>query len=159
MNVERLTTSRKWEDAQNDLNNELGYSHIWKRLNAIEDILGDDYDIDHLRELVEADRDGRFILTKCKTGDTMFVVGNKKIIKTKVREICFNDVFELIYLVEFKCDNLCDGCPFHSHSQFLEEEWECEGVYGDVFVKQSDFCKTVFLTREAAEEALKGEQE
>ena len=29
------------------------------RLAAIEDILGDDYDLDHLRDLVEADRDGR----------------------------------------------------------------------------------------------------
>lgn len=29
------------------------------RLAAIEDILGDDYDLDRLRELVEADRDGR----------------------------------------------------------------------------------------------------
>ena len=51
--MERLTTSRKWEDTQNDLKNELGYSHIWKRLNAIENILGDDYDLDRLRELVE----------------------------------------------------------------------------------------------------------
>lgn len=158
MNVERLTTSRKWEEAKEDLRNELGYSHIWKRLNAIEDILGDDYDLARLRELAEADRGGRFILTKCKTGDTIFVVGNKKIIKTKVREICFNDVFELIYLVEFKCDNMCDGCPFHLRSPFLDEEMACEGDYGAVFVKQSDFCKTVFLSREAAEEALKGEQ-
>lgn len=29
------------------------------RLSDIEDILGDDYDLDRLRELVEADRDGR----------------------------------------------------------------------------------------------------
>ena len=36
------------------------------RLAAIEDILGDDYDLDRLRELVEADRDGRFvIITRC----------------------------------------------------------------------------------------------
>ena len=30
-----------------------------ERLAAIEDILGDDYDLDRLRELVEADREGR----------------------------------------------------------------------------------------------------
>ena len=34
-------------------------SDAFDRLSAIEDILGDDYDLDHLRELVEADRDGR----------------------------------------------------------------------------------------------------
>nr|DAJ24990.1 MAG TPA: hypothetical protein [Caudoviricetes sp.] len=32
------------------------------RLAAIEDILGDDYDLDRLRELVEADRDGRCVV-------------------------------------------------------------------------------------------------
>lgn len=32
------------------------------RLAAIEDILGDDYDLDRLRELVEADRDGRCVI-------------------------------------------------------------------------------------------------
>ena len=42
--------------------NEYGYSHIWNRLREIEDILGDDYDLDRLRELVEADRDGRCVV-------------------------------------------------------------------------------------------------
>lgn len=32
------------------------------RLAAIEDILGDEYDLDHLRELVEADREGRCVV-------------------------------------------------------------------------------------------------
>ena len=32
---------------------------LWERLSSIEDILGDDYDLDRLRELVEADRGGR----------------------------------------------------------------------------------------------------
>lgn len=34
-------------------------SKRYDRLAAIEDILGDNYDLDQLRELVEADRDGR----------------------------------------------------------------------------------------------------
>lgn len=32
------------------------------RLGTIEGILGDNYDLDHLRELVEADRDGRCVV-------------------------------------------------------------------------------------------------
>ncbi len=32
------------------------------RLAAIEDILGDNYDLDHLRKLVEADREGRCVV-------------------------------------------------------------------------------------------------
>lgn len=33
------------------------------RLSAIEDILGDEYDLDRLRELVQADREGRCVVT------------------------------------------------------------------------------------------------
>lgn len=35
---------------------------IVNRLGYIEDILGDDYDLGHLRDLVEADKDGRCVV-------------------------------------------------------------------------------------------------
>ena len=35
---------------------------IVRRLAAIEDILGDEYDLDRLRELAQADRDGRCVV-------------------------------------------------------------------------------------------------
>ena len=57
--MERLTLRRTWEEARKDLRNELGYSHIWERLNQIEDILGDTYDLDQLRELVEENKKSR----------------------------------------------------------------------------------------------------
>lgn len=57
--MERLTSKRTWTEASNDLKNEMGYSHIWKRLNEIENILGDGYDLGRLQELVEADKAGR----------------------------------------------------------------------------------------------------
>lgn len=38
------------------------YFKAFKRLADIEDILGDDYDLDHLRNLVKADRDGRCVV-------------------------------------------------------------------------------------------------
>lgn len=44
--MERLTSKRSWEEAGKELGQECGYSHIWKRLNQIEDILGDTYDLD-----------------------------------------------------------------------------------------------------------------
>lgn len=34
----------------------------WERLKAIEDILGDEYDLDRLRELVQADREGQCVV-------------------------------------------------------------------------------------------------
>lgn len=60
--MERLTTKREWKEAKEDLANEYGYSHIWNRLREIEDILGDDYNLDRLREIVKADRDGRCVV-------------------------------------------------------------------------------------------------
>ena len=36
------------------------------RLAAIEEILGDDYDLDRLKELVEVDREGRCVVFPCK---------------------------------------------------------------------------------------------
>ena len=43
-----------------------------KRLSEIEDILGDTYDLDRLRELVQADREGRCVVLPCKAGDTFY---------------------------------------------------------------------------------------
>lgn len=131
----------------------------YDRLAVIEDILGDDYDLDRLRELVEADREGRCAITQCKFGGTVYVVGSKKIVDARIQEIYLDDVPELIYLVDFTCDNSCEGCPFNSWSQSWEGEWECGGEYGDGAIKQSDFGRNVFLSREAAEAALKAREQ
>lgn len=45
---------------------------VINRLAAIEDILGNTYDIDRLRELVEADRDGRCVVLPFKPHKTMW---------------------------------------------------------------------------------------
>lgn len=41
---------------------------IIRRLCSIEDILGDEYDLDRLKELVEADKDGRCVVLPVKPG-------------------------------------------------------------------------------------------
>ena len=51
--MKRLTSKRTWNEAKQDLVHELEYQYIWERLNEIENILGDEYDIEHLKELVE----------------------------------------------------------------------------------------------------------
>ena len=40
-------------------------AELWARLKAIEDILGDDYDLDRLKEMVAADRDGKLHIGRC----------------------------------------------------------------------------------------------
>ena len=52
---------------------------LFDRLGAIEDILGDDYDLDRLRELVEADKDGRCVVQEYKSGDPIWVVERDEI--------------------------------------------------------------------------------
>lgn len=66
MKLERLTSKRGWIEAGKDLRNEYGYSHIWRRLKQIEDILGDTYDLDWLLKLLEADKAGRCVVLPCK---------------------------------------------------------------------------------------------
>lgn len=46
------------------------------RPSSIEDILGDDYDLERLRVLVEADRDGRCKVLPVKEGTPVFYVLN-----------------------------------------------------------------------------------
>lgn len=46
---------------------------LYYRLSQIEDILGDKYDLDRLRELVEADREMRFFLLPCTLGDRLLL--------------------------------------------------------------------------------------
>lgn len=58
--MERITSKITWNKAKDALVHEMGYSHIWKRLNEIENILGDDYDLEYLKELVEKDRNSAF---------------------------------------------------------------------------------------------------
>lgn len=49
------------------------------RLARIEDILGDEYDLDRLKELVEADKDGRCVVLPCKIGDICYWIVDKGI--------------------------------------------------------------------------------
>ena len=60
--MKRLTEKREypltmsmWGGNSKDLN-------VYNRLAKIEDILGDNYDLDHLRKLVRADREGRCVV-------------------------------------------------------------------------------------------------
>lgn len=53
----------------------------YQRLSAIEDILGDDYDLDRLEKLVQADRGGRCAVTPCKQGDIVYLITEPQNVK------------------------------------------------------------------------------
>ena len=93
--------------------------------------------IDRLRELAKADREGRCVVLPCKVGDTLYdiyeAMGNGT---GEIRELKVNDI--------------------RIHLDKRSKEWLIAGGY---YFSLSDFGKTVFLTREDAQAALRREQE
>lgn len=136
--MERLTTARQWCEAKNDLKNELGYSHIWCRLNAIENILGEKYDLSRLRDLVQADRDGRCVIYPkegvLNKGDRVWYVD----IESGVLES--GTVFAVEYK-DGKLDSFSVNFDSGDFDEFLGIAWE----------------DCIFGSKKSAEEALKGE--
>lgn len=70
------------------------YSDMEERLMDIEDILGDEYDLDRLRALTKADREERIFISPVKIGDTVYYItglyGN--LVKpATVEEVYFGD--------------------------------------------------------------------
>lgn len=105
----------------------------------------DDYDLDRLRELVEADRDGRCVVLWAKHGTKVF----------EIAKTCTAGGYE----EKFKffpdcsdCESCCEKCDASNavKERLLFSYYELKG-------KPEGLGKTVFLTREAAEAALKGE--
>lgn len=103
------------------------------RLKEIEDILGDDYDLERLKELVEADREGRCGVLPCKLHDKVFFVENGCVKETEV------DSFH----------NWTSGhWKISTHTDRMFDHWKSYEI------DFSGINKTVFLAREEAEAAL-----
>lgn len=101
-----------------------------KELNAeLEDV-----PIDRLRELVQADKEGRCVVLPCKVGDTVwYLTGSQSSYFDRVKS-------------ERVAGFYWDGLRFHIR---LRDFHGNHGTYGY-------FGKTIFLTREEAEAALRG---
>lgn len=112
-----------------------GMDDIIDRLADIEDILGDGYDLDRLRELLEADRDGRCVVLPCKIGYPVW----------RVYDDC-----------EFPGDcgtkQKCKGCEYRNI--FAEEQAFCMSMLS----QNGKLGHPYYTSLEAAEAALKGEQ-
>lgn len=96
----------------------------YQRLSAIEDILGDDYDLDRLKELVQADREGRCVLLPCKVGDKLY-----KISENSVKEV-------VVQSIVFMLSHTVNHLTVHVANE--------RGAMTEIETK--DFGKTVFLT-------------
>ena len=114
---------------------ELKLSMMGKAISEITEFEG--LPIDRIRELAEADKDGRCVVLPCKVGDTVWIVGAvRKLYSAKVRT--------------FFCGHpstVCGSDPYgHIH---MIRTTECD-------IPVQEFGKTVFLSREEAEKALRG---
>lgn len=105
---------------------------VMSRLAAIEDILGDEYDLGKLMELVQAKRKGRCIVLPCKKGDTVWrIVHDAAPHITKDR---------------------CTDIKYENRDIWVH-------LIGDRVMGGWNFGKLLFLTREDAEAALRREQD
>ena len=102
---------------------------IDNRLAAIEDILGDEYDLDRLRELAQADREGRCVVLPAKPDQTIYQWRKG------------------------------DDCPSVSRLDGVQINADGEITYPiwNGYLIPEDFDKTVFFTR--VEAALRREQD
>lgn len=112
------------------------------RLKLVEDILGDDYDLDRLRKLVEEDRAGRCVVLPCEVGDSVWVTmayGKQynPPVHGHINKFVLHDD-EIFYLEAIIWMDIGAGKRGYGYSE-------------------NSFGKIVFLTPEAAEAALKGE--
>lgn len=98
------------------------------RLSKIEDILGDEYDLDRLKELVQADREGKVILRQIKEGSKVYIILLGRIFP-----------FDVI------------SAAWHSKNTVYEAE---HGKYLRCTFNDADIGIFAFLTREEAEAAL-----
>lgn len=147
--MKRLTSKRNWEEAKSDLKHEMGYSHIWKRLAEIENILGDDgddYDLDRLKELVQADREERCVVLPCK--DWLEIVfGEQEVFYG----IDINYIEHPIREISVDSSSRCTW--YDGWKTVVLKGYDENGL--DWEFSPEDIGKTVFLTRKEAEAALK----
>ena len=71
---------------------------------VIENILGDTYDLDHLRELVEADKDGRCVVLPCKVGDKVYWIVDGGVFECFFTIAAAEEVGKTVFLTRTKMD-------------------------------------------------------
>ena len=98
-----------------------------EELAKLKGILGDEYDLDRLRELVEADLEGRCEIHAAKDGDTVY------------------SIFAYVNGLHIRKSN---GEPITKVTSYVVDDFTRNTV-------DREFGKTVFPTSEAAEQALK----
>lgn len=98
------------------------------------------------------------IVPPCKARDTVWVTSESRVKEAEIDGILRRRNDTKIF-VAFECDEEdCDSCPFNAWQRSSCGEWDCDNAYGSAELAEEEFGKTVFLTRELAQEALEAKQ-
>lgn len=130
---------------------------VWERLKAYEDThmmpsdvtsmrmdmaiiaaLFNGVDVDRMKELTEADKDGRLMVSPRKVGDTVWVTRNPWTGK----------------LLKKPLDAYVNGMKMYSHGLYVNLLFDTRKINGTRDYEINHIGKTVFLTREEAKAAL-----
>lgn len=120
-------------------------NEVLKRLAEIENILGDEYDLDRLKELTQADKEDRCLVLPCKVGDTVFTYcylrnsGTLELSEYKIYGIEIDDKTITYKATKWK--------PVGNGVLSQKVEW-----WFDI----KDIGKDVFFTKEERKKALEG---
>ena len=129
--MERLT--ERLENGAINVKYESQHETAIHRLAAIEDILGDEYDLDELKEVVQAKREGRCVVLPCKVEDDVYIN-----ILGRTLSFTVISISQMASTPTFKAQH---------------------GIRLVYIFKADDVGETVFLTREEAQAALRREQD
>lgn len=137
-------------------NGECSQRKVWERLKAYEDThmmpsdvtsmrmdmaiiaaLFNGVDVDRIKELAEADKDGRLAVLPCKVGDTVWVTRNPWTGK----------------LLKKPLEAYVNGMKMYSHGFYVNLLFDTRKINGTRDYEINHIGKTVFLTRDEAEKA------
>ena len=117
---------KEYEDTGFDPEEIADFMKRWEQTVEIGGMLKK-YCIDHIRDLLHAEQDGRLVVLPCKVGDHVWADGREAIVE---------------WFLGYKTER-------YLHAQFFDNAKYTEIPFYEIG-------KTVFLTRQEAEEALKG---
>ena len=108
--------------------------HASSAIEKLDSLLSREDNSDHVKDLLNAESEGRLLVLPCKVGDTVYTIIDGKIYEGEVYHISYSDYYgKVTSAVRAKIDFLTASI-------------------GAAF---EDFGKTAFLTRRAAEAKLK----
>lgn len=144
-------------------------------LTAIEDILGDEYDLDRLRELAQADKDERCVVVPVAIGATVYHITTCKDFPKVLDGTLYDDNGAIGTATGYYCPcELAENCPFDAEDFDCDKNKNKLNIFEDTVeeihideyeeyfqlnysgaIRFEDIGKTVFLARAEAQAELR----